>query len=238
MYGGLCVSSSSHNIGGCYSSNHRIWRCGIEHVSFAIHSASHDCYSAGRDSVCSSNRHRCIPITVSRHHQTHTSVLGSAVGVTFGMYMLPRVPDELLQSILGIFLVSYALYGFFGRQTIMLSRIHGSIMGAVAGFFSAFFNIQGPLVGLYVSEQDGKKKNEVKGVISTYMFVTGIFTIIGHTLAGRMTADVLQLTLFLLPFLIIGLWIGTKVYAKTNVRQVWLGILVLVLIAGMGLLIR
>jgi len=166
-------------------------------------------------------------------------VVGSGLGVALGMYMLPMMSEQLLQILLGIFLTAYALLGFFGNETRMqLTHLHKSVVGIIAGFFSAFFNIQGPLVGLYVSESSNQKKNEVKGIISTYMFITGLFTVIGHALAGRITSTIMEFVIFLLPFLCIGLWIGAKIYARISIRRVRLGIFVLVFVAGISLLVR
>jgi len=73
--------------------------------------------------------------------------------------------------------------------------------------------------------------------MATYMFITGIFTIAGHTIAGRVTGEILLYMFFALPFLLLGLRAGKMVFKGISVTWVKNGIHIFVLMAGVALLI-
>ena len=164
-------------------------------------------------------------------------LIGSAIGVILGMIFLKYIDVDILKMALGIFLTVYALYGlFFKGHFLPTGIISGTITGLIAGFFGASFNIHGPLVGIYSSSNGKFSKTEIKDLMATYMFFAGSFTIIGHTISGRVTAEVLSNVLFALPFLFIGMVVGTRIFKKIDIAKVKTGVYIFVLAAGMALL--
>ncbi|NCN52990.1 sulfite exporter TauE/SafE family protein [Candidatus Wolfebacteria bacterium] len=168
---------------------------------------------------------------------TRPLLIGSVIGVTLGMMFLHLLNEQLLMVILSIFLITYALYGLFFKGYILpTGNVTGTATGLVAGFFGASFNVHGPLVGLYSSSNDDLSKTEIKDIMATYMFFTGLFTVVGHTVAGRVTGEVLLYALFALPFLLIGLVVGKRIFKKVNIIWIKRGIYLFVLAAGVTLL--
>lgn len=166
-------------------------------------------------------------------------ILGSSIGVYAGMYFLSNIDVDKLMKVFGIFLVIYAIYGLtIKNETIHFEKKLATLVGFIAGFFSAAFNIHGPLVGIYESSDNHLSKKELKNTISSYIFFSGIFTVIGHINAGRVTTDVLKLSLFSLPFLLTGIIIGTKLFRKVNTKIVKYLVYMLVLIVGIIVLIK
>ncbi len=164
-------------------------------------------------------------------------LLGSALGVFVGMLFLKVVDESSLRLALSTFLISYSLYGLlFKDHFFPFNRLTGVLTGSVAGFFAASFNIHGPLVGLYSSSNDSLSKLEIKDLLATYMFFTGLFTVAGHTISGRIGFEVLSYFLLAVPFLFLGLFVGKKIFDKINVFWVKKGIYFFVLAAGIILL--
>jgi len=128
--------------------------------------------------------------------------IGSLVGVIIGMFFLKSAQEDTLRTMLGVFLISYALFGMFfkGHFLPVNNKKFGGIIGLVAGFFGASFNIHGPLVGLYSTSNDNFSKMQTKDFMATYMFFTGLFTVGGHVISGRVTSEVLWYGLFSMPF--------------------------------------
>jgi hypothetical protein len=154
------------------------------------------------------------------------------------MLFLYFLDEQSLTTILGVFLIAYSLYGLvFKRHFLPKGKIVGTATGIVAGFFGASFNIHGPLVGLYSSSNDDLSKIEIKDLMATYMFFTGLLTIFGHTIAGRISSDVLLYALFALPFLFAGLMVGGVIFNKINIIWVRRGIYFFVLVGGIALLL-
>ena len=166
-------------------------------------------------------------------------VLGSAMGVYLGMYFLSNLDINKLMKAFGLFLILYSIYGLaMKKEIIHFEKKIAVIVGFAAGFFSAAFNIHGPLVGMYESSDYHLTKRQVLNTISSYIFFTGIFTFIGHLYANRVTPVVVQYSLFSLPFLIIGLYVGTKLFGRLKVKIIKHLVYILALIIGVILLTR
>jgi uncharacterized protein len=144
--------------------------------------------------------------------------IGVIFGVPLGILMLSYINHDLLRLFIAIFFVIYSIYGlFFSKFKTTLfnkSKITSAIIGFFAGFFNSTVNIDGPLVALYESSDIEKNINGYKDVIATYMFFTGILTVSGHLLAGRITKELIFLLPYVIPSLIIGILIGHKLFSK------------------------
>ncbi len=175
--------------------------------------------------------------TEGKYSRIALLVFGSVIGVPIGMVFLNVIEEQTLSIVFGVFLVVYALYGLFAKEYLLpKNKVSGTLVGLMAGFFGASFNIHGPLVGLY-SVSDNSSKQEIKGLTAAYMFVSGIFTVVGHLLSGRITQEVLYYMLFSLPFLFIGLIVGAKFSKRISVSWIKYGIYLFVLGAGLVLIV-
>jgi hypothetical protein len=163
--------------------------------------------------------------------------VGSVVGVLLGMIFLNLISEDILKLSLGIFLVFYAFFGIFLKGHFLpMGKVGGGVVGLIAGFFGASFNIHGPLVGLYSSSSNNLSKNQTKDLIATYMFATGILTVAGHTIFGRINGEVLLRVIFALPFILAGLAVGKRIFKKISIIWVKRGVYAFVLVAGIVLL--
>jgi uncharacterized membrane protein YfcA len=164
-------------------------------------------------------------------------VMGTAIGVPLGMFFLDAVDEATLSVIFGGFLVAYALYGLFKpEKKIPVNKTTGTAVGTLAGFFGATFNIHGPLVGLYAVSEKGVSKQQIKGLIAMYMFISGVFTVIGHGIADRITWEVLRYVLVSLPFLAAGMYAGSRWFSHLDGKWIAKGIYLFVLAAGITIL--
>lgn len=163
--------------------------------------------------------------------------VGSLFGIPIGMYLLDIVPERTLLIFLGIVLISSSGYSLLGKKIkLELNRLNGILIGFFTGVFGASINVNGPLVGMYFTTNEDICKVKNKDLITTYMFFTGVFVVLGHYLAGRVDGEVGLYVLFGLPGLFLGLQIGRVVFEKipTNVLRVI--IYSFVLLAGIRLL--
>lgn len=164
-------------------------------------------------------------------------VLGSAVGIPLGMFMLKGIDEGKLLFALAMFLIIYSIYGIFGRlPSVNATPTKSSFMGVIAGFSNATLNIHGPIVGLYATSDKKFSRNETRDIIATYMFFAGVFTVSGHYLSGNINEEIITYFLYALPFLFIGLFIGSKIFNKLNKEGVKKFIFIFILIAGFMML--
>ena len=70
------------------------------------------------------------------------------------------------------------------------------------------------------------------------MFFTGILTVSGHLLAGRITKELIFLLPYVIPALIIGIFIGHKLFSKINGASLKKIIYFFVLFSGLIIFIK
>ena len=166
-------------------------------------------------------------------------LIGSILGVVLGMFFLEAIINgHVVRMFLAIFLMSYSLFGMLLKHHIWpTGKIAGAFTGLAGGFFGASFNIHGPLVGLYSSSNGKLSKAQTKNLIATYMFFTGLFTVVGHTASNRITNDVLMYGLLGLPFILLGLAVGNKIFGRISAVWIKRGIYFVVFFASVTLLL-
>lgn len=165
-------------------------------------------------------------------------VVGSAFGIPLGIMVLGNTNEEILNIVLALLLITYSIYGLLKKQTfIKASTSKSTVVGMIAGFSNAILSIHGPIVGLYSSSNKSFTRNETRDIIATYMFFAGIFTISGHFLNNLITEEVFVNFLHALPFLFMGLFLGSKIFSMINAKTLRKLIYIFILFAGILMLI-
>ncbi len=163
--------------------------------------------------------------------------VGSLLGIPLGLFFLEIAKKEHIFLILGLLLVFSSMYSLSGKDlNIKTSKISGVIVGFIAGLLGGAINVNGALIGMYFSQDRRNSKVRNKDLITTYMFFTGLITVIGHYVAGRLTNNVIYSVLFSLPSLFIGMWIGKIIFKKISNETLRIFIYLFIVIAGMKLI--
>ncbi len=163
--------------------------------------------------------------------------VGSLFGIPLGLYFLQIVPERTLLLILGIILIFSSVYSLLGKEIeFNFNRVTGILVGFLVAVFGASINVNGPLVGMYFTADKRISKLKNKDLITTYMFFTGLFVVLGHYLVGRIDREVGVYTLIVLPALFIGLQLGRVIFDKIPVKILRIIIYLFVLVAGIRLL--
>lgn len=163
--------------------------------------------------------------------------LGSLFGIPLGMYLLNIVPERTILLFLGVILILSAGYSLIGKKIkLELTTLNGILLGFLTGAFGASINVNGPLVGMYFTTNENISRLKNKDLITTYMFFTGIFVILGHYLAGRIDREVGLYSVFALPGLFFGLQLGRVIFNKIPKNVLKTIIYLFVLLAGIRLL--
>jgi uncharacterized protein len=164
-------------------------------------------------------------------------LLGSVVGIPIGLILPSLLREEVLSVFLGILLILSGGYGLLGiKSKLKLNKTVGVLVGLIAGLFGTALNVNGPLVGMYSAQNNKLTKYESKDLITTYMFITGLFIVVGHYFAGRITSKILNYFIFALPGLWLGLYIGDKIFKKAKIKLLRQIIYLFVLLAGISLI--
>ncbi len=166
-------------------------------------------------------------------------VCGCVPGVAVGTVILSRAPADVLQLLLGIFVLLYVIYALAARGERL--RRPSSSLGFVAGFgtgaIGAAFSAGGPPTIIYLSALD-RSAVEIKATFAGFFFITGIMIALSHLGAGLMTAGVLYLFAVSAPAVFCGVHFGERLSRRVDDRRYRRLVIGFLLFMGVVLIFR
>ena len=164
-------------------------------------------------------------------------IIGSAVGVPLGTLLLTYVDPAYLRSGVGVLLVTYGGYGLAQPK---LKPVAGNVaadtgIGLANGMLAGLTGLPGFIITIWCQLR-GWPKDAQRAVFQPVMLAAIIMNVIALSVAGAMTAATMQLYVLGLPAMVAGLWVGFKLYGKLDDAAFRKVILVLLLVAGLGLM--
>lgn len=160
------------------------------------------------------------------------------VGIPIGMYLLVISDPSKLKFSIGILLVIYALLML--KISSFSINVNNKSINNLVGFISGVIGGLTALLGIipvaWFSVQR-LPKNTKRGTYEPFIFITSIVAIISFAFAGLYKIEMIFDLLKIIPALLVGSWLGIKIYNKINdnlFRKVVLG---LILLSGLLLII-
>lgn len=175
-------------------------------------------------------------------------VLVMAVGMTGGFLLkaLFTGKEDILYKCLGIFVMGLAIQGLYAAREKGDSRIpekagktgvKGYALLVSSGLVHGMFVCGGPLLIGYLSKVI-KDKVSFRATISTVWIILNTIVLLDDVRAGLWTPELVKLQLIAVPFFIVGMVIGTKLY-KCMSQQLFMKLTyVLLFISGISLLVK
>jgi uncharacterized membrane protein YfcA len=160
------------------------------------------------------------------------------VGIPIGMYLLVISDPSKLKFSIGILLVIYALLML--KISSFSINVNNKSINNLVGFISGIIGGLTALLGIipvaWFSVQR-LPKNTKRGTYEPFIFITSIAAIISFAFVGLYKIEMIFDLLKIIPALLVGSWLGIKIYNKINdnlFRKVVLG---LILLSGLFLVI-
>jgi uncharacterized membrane protein YfcA len=166
-------------------------------------------------------------------------IVGSAIGVPFGILALRWMPSSYLRSTIGAVLILFSLYNLL-RPNLPSMKQAGRLGDASAGFLNGVVGGATGLAGIIVviwSSLRGWQRDEQRAVVSPTSIATFLITLIALGRVGSITTEVIKLFALGLPALAAGTWIGWIVYGRLDEGRFRKGVLILLLASGVVLAI-
>ena len=166
-------------------------------------------------------------------------LLGGAIGVPIGVELLGWTSPATLRLSVGIVLILFSLYSLVRPQVAPVTAgkaIDGAI-GVLNGIVGGATGLAGIALTIWCTLR-GWPRDEQRTVFQPVG--VAVFLMTGFWLGGTglIGADTLRLFVIGLPVLLAGTWVGLRLYARLDeagFRKVVLGLL---LISGLGLVMR
>ncbi|WP_436951236.1 sulfite exporter TauE/SafE family protein [Staphylococcus shinii] len=162
---------------------------------------------------------------------------GSLVGIPIGIWILRYFNTDIVQIMLGGFLIIYGTYAlskyFFLNNRIRIvlkSNIWSGITGVVSGTLGSLYNSHGVPVVIYGTLSSWHIK-DFRSTIQAHFFLTAIFVVMGQGFGGIWTEQTIPLFLLSLPCLIISVIIGKYLSKLTSYNhfEKWLYLFIIIL---------
>jgi uncharacterized membrane protein YfcA len=162
--------------------------------------------------------------------------VAAVLGVPLGIWVLTSMDESVVMRILGLMLVTYAIFALVRPTTKwVLSRHWAYPAGLLAGCLTGAYNVPGPPVIVYGSLRQWPR-DEFRALLQAIFFIGGVLVVGSHLVAQRVTADVLRLYLFALPALGLGILVGSRVDRYVDRDRFRTIVTVMVLVLGLALL--
>ena len=158
------------------------------------------------------------------------------IGVFIGDYIYSFLKTELLLQIFSVFVIAVALMGLLGKKNRELPDLALDLILLLAGVIHGMFVSGGPLLIVYAVKKL-PEKNQFRTTVSMIWVALDIYLIIKQAMAGLMTNFTLSVTLWSVPALLIGVFIGNRMAAKMSQEAFLKLSYILLIISGVSLLV-
>lgn len=149
------------------------------------------------------------------------------------IHVVALLYSDTLKRILGAVLVLTSLYFFFldGKFRIRPSRTMGLSMGVLSGLMGGLFAMQGPPAVVYFISST-KTKEEYTALTQWYFFLGNSLMTLFRWREGFVTANVGKLWLVGCAGVLLGLFLGSKLYQNISVRWLRRAVYLVLLVSG------
>lgn len=163
-------------------------------------------------------------------HDMWRLVITAVLFTPVGIFLIFVVPESAMRLVLGTLCVGYAIYTALNIIPIRLKNPNWQwLFGVIAGMGAGAFNVGGIIAVLYADTQQWEPERFRLNMFS-FLFTMAVFGLISRYFANLITAQVLIIWLGSVPFLLLGLAVGSYLapkISKTRFRQLVRGLLVL-----------
>ena len=166
-------------------------------------------------------------------------IVGGLIGVPIGTMLLTYLNPAYLRSGVGVLLVIYGAYGLAqpDLKPLPSNRLSDASVGLANGILAGLTGLPGFIITVWCQLR-GWKKDVQRAIFQPVMLAAILANVVSLGVAGAITVNILRLYLIGLPAMVAGLWVGFKLYGKLDDAAFRKVILVLLLIAGLGLMPR
>ena len=159
---------------------------------------------------------------------------GAAVGVPLGVGILVRANADYVRAGIGLFLVLYSLYALF-RPALKPVKAGGAAADAGVGFLNGVLGgitgFAGILVIIWCSLR-GWTKDQQRTVFQPVAVAIFLMSAFWIGASRAITSETIKLFVLGLPALLIGTWLGLKLFGRLDEASFRKVVLILLLASG------
>jgi uncharacterized protein len=160
-------------------------------------------------------------------------------GIIPGVIFLKNGDTNLIKTLFGFAVVFIGIEMLFRerqKDKKASSRLLLTVIGIISGILCGLFGI-GVFLVAYISRTTNNQK-QFRGNICVVFLIENTFRIILYSLTGILNLSILKQAVILLPFMVIGLSIGTVLSKKASEKLVKKAVIILLILSGISLVIN
>ena len=163
---------------------------------------------------------------------------GSLLGTPAGVYVLAVAPPDVVNRLIGLFLIVIVVLEFAGRFPRDLpGRGWGLGAGVLAGLFGGAVGLPGPPVIVYGATREWSPR-AFKANLQAFFVVNQSVILLGYWGAGLVTAEVGRLTAIYLVPALVGTVVGMRLFDRVDPVRFRRVVFALLFVSGCVLLVR
>ena len=166
-------------------------------------------------------------------------LLPMMIGIAIGLTLLINLPPSVALLALGVFVGLYAVYTLVGvREWRAIGPLWAIPIGIVGGVFSALFGTGGPVYMVFLSSRI-EDKGALRATSTVIIGLSVVVRIIAFVWSGMLLQNgLLLMVAMMLPMMLIGYTIGSRLHARISGATVRKWISWLLLANGVVLVAR
>jgi len=174
-------------------------------------------------------------VRVEYYRLVPTIVVGTLLGVT----LLVNLPRQALMAALGFFILAFALYSLFPRESSrLISARWAWLAGFGGGITSTVFGAGGPPYVIYLSHR-GLTKEQFRATLGFCTMTSISLRVLAFTVTGLLlNARVWLTAVFAVPAILLGIFVARRVYFWISREALMKAVAVMLLASGGSLIWR
>ena len=164
-------------------------------------------------------------------------LVGAAIGVPIGIAVLTWAEPAAVRVAIGVFLAVYSSYALLRpplKPVIFGGKLSDLAVGFLNGVLAGITGLAGILLTLWCGVR-GWTKDQQRAVFQPVAVAIFLMTAACIGAKAAVTADTIRLFVLGLPFLLIGMWLGMKLYGRFSETAFRNVVLFFLLVSGLTL---
>ena len=163
----------------------------------------------------------CISIAITSRSFIKKSyllplIIGGLIGAILGTYFLATIENIILKKVYGLIIILFALNTLFPKIKLKSpSKLYGVLSGLISGVFGAVYQSGAPAPVIYLTHQI-KKKQVFRATLISFWVVLNLWVLFLFLYSGLINSSVVNFAVYLLPTLILGTIVGSKLHIKID----------------------